>query len=122
MWRLDEIVEAVKGTVYRTEKDNFTGISTDSRNIEEGDLFIPITGPNFDGHLFCAGAYEISHGGSLCQAKREDVYRSLAGTVILVEDTVQALLDLAQYKRLRLETTCIAITGSNGKTTTKEIL
>jgi UDP-N-acetylmuramoyl-tripeptide--D-alanyl-D-alanine ligase len=122
MWRLDEILEAVKGTVYRVEKDSFTDISTDSRTIGEGELFIPITGPSFDGHLFMEGAYEKSHSGALCEKKRENLCSKAPGTVILVEDTLEALLSLARYKREKLDTTCIAITGSNGKTTTKEIL
>ena len=122
MWRLDEIVEAVNGTIHNVEMDLFTDISTDSRTIGERELFIPITGTNFDGHLFIGEAYKRSHAGALCERKRQDVYGQLPGTVILVDDTTQALLDLASYKRRKLATTCIAITGSNGKTTTKEIL
>jgi UDP-N-acetylmuramoyl-tripeptide--D-alanyl-D-alanine ligase len=122
MWRLDEIVEAVKGTIYRVEMELFTDISTDSRTIGESELFIPITGTNFDGHQFIKEAYERSHGGALCERNRQDVCGQLPGTVILVDDTTQALLDLARHKRRALNTTCIAITGSNGKTTTKEIL
>ncbi|MBA4389674.1 MAG: hypothetical protein C0399_01890 [Syntrophus sp. (in: bacteria)] len=122
MWRLDEILEAVKGTAYRVEKDIFTNVSTDSRTIDEGELFIPITGPSFDGHLFIGTAYEKSRSGALCERKRENICPGTPGTIILVEDTIEALLNLARYKRERLDTTCIAITGSNGKTTTKEIL
>ncbi|HVN97729.1 MAG TPA: UDP-N-acetylmuramoyl-tripeptide--D-alanyl-D-alanine ligase [Syntrophorhabdaceae bacterium] len=122
MWRLDEIKEAVRGTVRSLETDTFTGISTDSRTIGQGELFVPITGETFDGHLFIEAAYERSHAGSLCERKREDLCEQLPGTIILVDDTTQALLDLARFKRSKLRTTCIAITGSNGKTTTKEIL
>ncbi len=122
MWLLDQVVKAVGGTVLQTEKDGFTTISTDSRTVGEGELFIPITGPNFDGHLFCGDAYERSRGGCLCEKSREEVWHTLKGTVILVEDTTQALLDLARYHLRHKETTCIAITGSNGKTTTKEVL
>jgi UDP-N-acetylmuramoyl-tripeptide--D-alanyl-D-alanine ligase len=122
MWRLDEIVEAVNGTIHKVELDLFIDISTDSRTIGEGELFIPITGTNFDGHLFIGEAFERSRGGALCERKRQDICGQLPGTIILVDDTTQALLDLARYKRRKLSTTCIAITGSNGKTTTKEIL
>ena len=122
MWRLDEIAEAVKGTIHKVESDLFIDISTDSRNIRDKELFIPITGTNFDGHLFIREAYERSHAGTLCERKQQDICGQLPGTVILVDDTTQALLDLARYKRRKLSTTCIAITGSNGKTTTKEIL
>lgn len=122
MWRLDEIVEAVNGTIHKVEMDLFTDISTDSRTIRDKELFIPITGTNFDGHLFIGEAYERSHAGTLCERKRQDMCGQLPGTVVLVDDTTQALLDLACYKRRKVNTTCIAITGSNGKTTTKEIL
>jgi UDP-N-acetylmuramoyl-tripeptide--D-alanyl-D-alanine ligase len=122
MWRLEEIMEAVNGTIHKVEMDLFTDISTDSRTIGDRELFIPITGTNFDGHLFMREAFERSHAGVLCERKRQGVCGQLPGTVVLVDDTTQALLDLARYKRRKLNTTCIAITGSNGKTTTKEIL
>jgi UDP-N-acetylmuramoyl-tripeptide--D-alanyl-D-alanine ligase len=122
MWRLDEVLKAVHGTALRIERELFTGISTDSRSIREGELFIPLIGPNFDGHLFAADAYMRSGGGGLCQKGREAVCEQARGTIILVEDTTKALLDLARYKRKQLGATFIAITGSNGKTTTKELL
>ncbi len=79
-------------------------------------------GRSFDGHSFIEQALKISRGGALC---RNDYPVSLAdapGTVILVEDTNQALLDIARFKRETLSGKFISITGSNGKTTTKEIL
>jgi len=122
VWRLEEILEAVSGTVHKVEMDLFADISTDTRTIRKGELFIPITGANFDGHLFIGEAYEKSGAGALCERKRQDICDGLPGTIILVDDTTQALLDLARYKRRKLSMTCIAVTGSNGKTTTKEIL
>ena len=122
MWRLDDVVEAVEGTPLTVERDVFSDISTDSRSIREGELFIPITGKNYDGHLFMKTASEQSHGGTLCEKGRQDLLQGLRGTVILVEDTLRALLDLAHYKRRWTKGTFLAITGSNGKTTTKELL
>ncbi len=122
MWRLEEILEAVNGTVHKTETVLFADISTDTRTIQKGELFIPVTGTNYDGHMFIGEAYEKLGAGALCERKRQDLFDRLPGTIILVDDTTQALLDLARYKRHKLNTTCIAITGSNGKTTTKEIL
>lgn len=122
MWHVDEVVKAVGGEALRIERETFAAVSTDSRTIGMGDLFIPLTGPNFDGHLFIGEAYRASQGGTLIEKGREEVYKDAPGTVILVDDTTQALLDLARWKRERLGATCIAITGSNGKTTTKEIL
>jgi UDP-N-acetylmuramoyl-tripeptide--D-alanyl-D-alanine ligase len=122
MWPVEAIVKGTKGTAYRVEKGEFTAISTDSRTIGPGEFFIPLKGPNFDGHGFIASAYEKSGGGSLCDRSRTDIQDGSSGTLILVDDTNQALLDLARYKRRQTPGTFIAITGSNGKTTTKELL
>lgn len=122
MWRLEDVVKAVGGTVLKKEKEVFTGISTDSRTIQSGELFIPILGKSFDGHAFIAGALTRSRGGTLCRNDHPVPLADAQGTVILVEDTNQALLDLARFKRDSLSGRFISITGSNGKTTTKEIL
>lgn len=122
MWRLEDVVKAVGGTVLKKEKEVFTGISTDSRTIQSGELFIPILGKSFDGHAFIAGALTRSRGGTLCRNDHPVPLADAQGTVILVEDTNQALLDLARFKRDGLSGRFISITGSNGKTTTREIL
>jgi UDP-N-acetylmuramoyl-tripeptide--D-alanyl-D-alanine ligase len=122
MWRLEDIVKAVGGTVLKKGKETFTGISTDSRTIGSGELFIPIVGKSFDGHAFIAEALKRSGGGALCRSDSPVLLADAEGTIILVEDTNQALLDLARYRRDILSGTFISITGSNGKTTTKEIL
>ena len=122
MWPADTIVRGVKGTAYRVERERFTAISTDSRTIGPGEFFIPLKGSRFDGHLFIDAAYERSGAGSLCDRTRGDIYGHARGTIILVDDTNQALLDLAAFKRGETEGTFVAITGSNGKTTTKELL
>ena len=122
MWQLDDLLKAVTGTLLNKEREQFAEISTDSRSIKKGELFIPLIGPNFDGHVFVREAYMKSGGGSLCQKGREAACQGAGGTIILVEDTTKALLDLARYKRRQLGSIFIAITGSNGKTTTKELL
>ena len=122
MWRLEDIIAAVKGTVLKKDREVFAGISTDSRAIGEGELFIPIVGKSFDGHSFIEQALKISRGGTLCRNDYPGPLADAPGTVILVEDTNQALLDIARFKREGLPGKFISITGSNGKTTTKEIL
>ena len=122
MWRVDEVMQATKGEAVRIERDTFVAVSTDSRTIGAGELFVPLSGANFDGHLYIDEAYGKSGGGSICERRREEICRGARGTVILVDDATQALLDLAKWKRERMTGTCIALTGSNGKTTTKEIL
>ncbi len=122
MWRLDEILNAVNGTLLKGEQKEFASISTDSRAITRGELFIPLIGPNFDGHAFVHEACARSAGGSLCQTDHRSACADANGTIILVEDTTKALLALARFKRKQLSSTFVAITGSNGKTTTKELL
>jgi UDP-N-acetylmuramoyl-tripeptide--D-alanyl-D-alanine ligase len=122
VWRLDEILKAVGGVPLRVAEEAFSGISTDSRTINEGRLFVPIFGATFDGHRFLVEARERSHSGCLCERNKEELCAGVEGTVILVEDTVKALLGLARYRRRKLGGMLLAITGSNGKTTTKELL
>jgi UDP-N-acetylmuramoyl-tripeptide--D-alanyl-D-alanine ligase len=122
MWHVDDIVKAVNGMPLVVGRETFSGVSTDSRTIEKGQLFIPLTGKNFDGHAFIKEAYRRSRAGFLCEKDRRDVLSGAEGTIILVDDTMEALFNLARYKRERLRSAVIAITGSNGKTTTKEIL
>jgi UDP-N-acetylmuramoyl-tripeptide--D-alanyl-D-alanine ligase len=122
MWPVESIARGVKGAIHRVERTSFSAISTDSRTIGPGEFFIPLKGPSFDGHLFIGEAYERSGGGSLCDRTRAEVYHKAPGTVILVDDTNQALLDLARFKREGTQATFVAVTGSNGKTTTKELL
>lgn len=122
MWAVEAIAKGTGGAVHRVERSVFVSLSTDSRTIGPGEFFIPLKGPNFDGHRFIGKAYERSHGGTLCDRSRQEICDASPGTIILVDDTNQALLDLALFKRQRTPGTFVAITGSNGKTTTKELL
>jgi len=122
MWHIDEILETVRGEAINIDQQMFTGISTDSRTIKEGELFIPLKGERFDGHEYLDKAYAKSKGGVLCEKAKREMARHLKGTVILVDNTLDALADLAHYKRGKVDTMSVAITGSNGKTTTKELL
>jgi UDP-N-acetylmuramoyl-tripeptide--D-alanyl-D-alanine ligase len=122
MWQLEEVIRAVNGTVLHAAEHLFVGISTDSRTIEKGELFVPLKGLNFDGHAFIREAFSRGAAGSLCEKGREKDLSGAPGTVILVEDTNEAFLDLARDRRARIDATFIALTGSNGKTTTKELL
>lgn len=93
------------------------GISTDSRNIKPGEVFYALKGENFDGHQYVSTA--IEKGASIAVIDNED-YTS--EKTILVEDVLQSLQDLGNYHRKRLDVPVLAITGSNGKTTTKELI
>ncbi len=96
---------------------SFGCICTDTRKIEQGCLFIAIKGENFDGHEFAAKALELGAKVVICERDC-----GLGDRQILVGSTRQALLDLAGYYRRLFDIPVIGITGSVGKTTTKEMV
>jgi len=123
---LEEILKATGGRLLQgKEKTSFPGISTDSRTVAEGELFIALKGERFDGHQFAIEALKKSAGGVIIEEdKVRDIrwngYRPSA--VIAVKDALHALGDIAQERRRRFRTPVVALTGSNGKTTTKEMI
>lgn len=122
---IDEILEATGGTIIRESSGRvFNGLSTDSRSISKGTLFLPIIGERFDGHDFIAAAIAGGASGSLVQRGLEEKLKSVAEDValIVVDDTLKALGDIAHFWRMRFEIPVIAVTGSSGKTTTKEMI
>lgn len=94
----------------------FPGVSTDSRNIREGELFIALRGEHFDGHSFIQ---EVLARGAAGIVVMEDTPRQPT-IIISVEDTLQALGDIALGVRNRFDTAIVGVTGSTGKTTVKE--
>jgi UDP-N-acetylmuramoyl-tripeptide--D-alanyl-D-alanine ligase len=118
-----EIAAAVGGTVTGVADARVLGVSTDSRSVEPGELFIPLRGENFDGHQFIAGALQRGVRVILAEQGRFDLGTlSKDASCITVSDTLLALGDLAAFHRNRFSLPVVAITGSNGKTTTKEML
>lgn len=95
-----------------------SGISTDSRTLKPGDLFIPLRGPNFDGHDFLLRA--LRNGAVACLS--EEVVGAFPVPLIQVKDTLVALGDLAAARRREFSGPVVGLTGSTGKTTTKEML
>lgn len=94
------------------------GFSTDSRTLQPGDLFVPLRGDRFDGHDYLAQA--VRHGAAACLS--EEVVAGLTIPVVQVRDTLKALGDLAQVVRGRFAGPLVGVTGTSGKTTTKEML
>ncbi len=95
-----------------------TGFSTDSRTLKPGELFIPLRGPNYDGHDFLMRA--LRNGAAACLS--EEVVAGFPIPVIQVSDTLVALGNLAASLRSEFSGPVVALTGSTGKTTTKEML
>lgn len=119
---LKDIARMVKGKGLKEEHENIVieGVSTDSRTIVEGQLFIPLIGENFNGHLFLENAY--TNGAKAALWGKNEPLPNIDLPLILVDDTLLALQDLAKAYRAELNTKVIGITGSNGKTTTKDIV
>ena len=97
----------------------FTRVVTDSRGLAPGDLFVALRGERFDGHDFVPGALAHGAAAALVAADRAGAFE---GPLIAVDDTLAALGALATHWRRRFDLPVVAITGSNGKTTTKEML
>jgi UDP-N-acetylmuramoyl-tripeptide--D-alanyl-D-alanine ligase len=116
MMRLAEAAAAVDGELAGQDRE-FSAVSTDTRTIKAGDLFIALKGETFDGASFAEKAIEAGAVGVMVNAAA----RSNAAPAIHVEDTRIALGQLAAHWRKRFLIPVIAITGSNGKTTVKEM-
>jgi UDP-N-acetylmuramoyl-tripeptide--D-alanyl-D-alanine ligase len=102
----------------------FTGVTTDSRDVPAGSLFVALLGERFDGHAFVAAARAAGAGGALVWgAAAGSLALALPGfPLVAVRDTLAALGDLAAAVRRARDLAVVAVTGSNGKTTTKEML
>ena len=100
----------------------FTGVSTDSRTLSQGDLFIALSGENFDGNQFVASAEE--KGAVAAMIRREADHNAVLSDLPLlrVKDTRLGLGQLAAYWRARFTMPVVGVTGSNGKTTVKEMI
>jgi UDP-N-acetylmuramoyl-tripeptide--D-alanyl-D-alanine ligase len=122
-FRVEEIAGAVKGLVTGREHAEVRGVSTDSRTVEAEELFIPLKGERFDGHHYIDAVLRRGVRVFLAEENGYEVTSLPPGvTCITVPDTFRALGDLAAFHRDRFAMPVIAVTGSNGKTTTKEML
>lgn len=118
---LGEIAVMCGGTLNHEHEYNqvIRGVITDSRHIAAGCLFVPLVGERFDGHTYAAKALELGAGATLWQKDRGDCPE---GRVIVVNDTLEALQCLAKAYLNEIGCKVVGITGSNGKTTTKDIV
>jgi UDP-N-acetylmuramoyl-tripeptide--D-alanyl-D-alanine ligase len=120
---LPYVVRAVKGEFIETMKDEIQiqGVSTDTRTLQSGNLFIPLDiGNRYDGHQFVREAFAKGAAAALWQKGRLDPPAEVP--LIYVEDTLIALQELAKAYRQELSVRVIGITGSNGKTTIKDMV
>jgi UDP-N-acetylmuramoyl-tripeptide--D-alanyl-D-alanine ligase len=121
----EDVVRATKGILLNGDMGlTFSGVTTDSREVEPGFLFFALKGKRFDGHEFIKEAIASGVKGAVVERmpdylRWDDLPRDVS--IILVKDTLYALGELARYVRSLDSYKVIAITGSCGKTTTKEM-
>jgi UDP-N-acetylmuramoyl-tripeptide--D-alanyl-D-alanine ligase len=118
MMTLAQATPWVGGTL-RGSDARFAGVSTDSRSLKAGELFVALRGERFDGHDFLAAAAAQGAAGALVDRRYGG---ALPLPAVAVEDTRHALGDLARHWRARFSPALVAVSGSNGKTTVKEML
>jgi UDP-N-acetylmuramoyl-tripeptide--D-alanyl-D-alanine ligase len=118
LWDEAEAAIATRGKINHTFQA--TGVSIDSRSVEPGDLFIALKGPNFDGHAFVAKALAAGACCAIVSERPADVAET--APLLIVKDTMTALWDLGRAARARSAARFVAVTGSVGKTSTKEAL
>jgi UDP-N-acetylmuramoyl-tripeptide--D-alanyl-D-alanine ligase len=120
MITLKEVAAVTGGRCEYAGNPDFTGINTDTRTIKKGELFIALKGENFDGHAYAAKAVENGAAGILVSQKVE-VPEGFP--VVYVEDTLKGYQDIAHAYRMKFsKLKVVAITGSNGKTSTKDMV
>ena len=122
LWTTEDMIAAMAGRPFGTLPEGITGISIDSRSIAPGEAFFAIKGDRVDGHDFASMA--MANGAALLVVSeaRLPAMGRLTVPVIVVEDVLAALGKLAVAARARSRAQIIAVTGSVGKTTTKEML
>ncbi len=118
MMRLSDVAAAIQGQSIGHDA-GFLRVSIDSRTLAEGDLFIAIRGDRFDGHDFVEQAGALGAAGAVVD---EEFHTSASIPLLKVRDTRAALRALASSWRSRMTATIAAVAGSNGKTTTKEMI
>ena len=115
-WRASELAQGCGGQLIGGDCD-FTGVSIDTRTLQKGALFVALSGPNFDGHDFVANA--SAQGAAVALVGRA---LPLGIPQVVVSDPLAALSRFAHEWRMRFAIPVIGVTGSNGKTTTKELI
>ena len=119
---IKEILSSTKGTLLSgNTNQTINSVCVDTRNLKEGSLFIPLKGKNCDGHIFIKEAFE--KGAAVCLVDKNFIgTKEVFGPLIQVDSTLDALQNLAEYYRKKFDILVIGVTGSVGKTTTKEMI
>lgn len=120
---MQSILQATHGTLLAGSAQGFAAsMSIDSRTLSAGDLFFALRGPNFDGHQFVAEAWRKGACGAVVSETPTEFRAPGEGTLILVSDTTRALQAVGHRARTDWAGPLVAVTGSTGKTTTKDMI
>lgn len=115
---LQEVLQATQGESFNCSEDlQFTDVLTDTRELKEGTIFVALKGDKFDGHNYIEVAFAHGVKAVIVSSPPENCNQPF----ILVDNTLKAYQDLAKFHRKRFDIPVVAITGSSGKTTTKEL-
>ena len=120
-FKISDIIKATNGSLEKGDPNAIVNsISTDSRHLKNGDLFVALIGERFDAHNFAVNAIKQGAMGVVLSHEVQGL-DELKSNVVMVKDTTKALGDIARYYKNKFNITVIGITGSNGKTTTKDM-
>ena len=122
LWDMDAMVAATDGRPFGKMPEGVTGISIDTRTLRRGDAFFAVRGERFDGHDFATAAMAAGAGLLVVSEAKLPALGRLAVPKLVVPDVPEALWSLAVASRKRTRAKVIAVTGSAGKTTTKDML
>jgi UDP-N-acetylmuramoyl-tripeptide--D-alanyl-D-alanine ligase len=122
LWNIAELIKAIEARPFGNMPDHVTGISIDTRTLQSGEAFFAIRGDRFDGHDFVNQAMKAGAGVAIVAESKYVALGHLRIPLLLVPDVLAALERLGVASRARAKAQIIAVTGSVGKTTTKEML
>lgn len=120
VWQAEDVLRAVRGQSLHAQDWSAHGVSIDSRSLQKDDVFVAIKGPSLDGHDFVHAAFEA--GASAAIVEKQPPQAPSDARLIHVEDSFTALQDLGRVGRARANASILAVTGSVGKTSSKEML
>ena len=121
-FNIDDLIKVPGGELINGSNIPALSISTDTRTITQEDAYLAICGAVFDGHNFVKNAFDSGAKLAIIDKKHKDIVSQVDGCFLIVEDTLNAYLQIAKFHKDNQKVKILAVTGSSGKTTTKEIL
>ena len=121
-FKIKDLEKITGGELKNSEGIGEVSISTDTRTITQEDAYLAICGNVFDGHNFVNNAFENGAKLAIIDKNHKEILAQLQGAFLVVENTIEAYLKIAKFHKDNQKARIIAVTGSSGKTTTKELL